>query len=280
VLIPALADMVPKFVAQMVAEPVLPANVAVVCEVDVGVDADPAGEETRPAVPSAVVPSPPVPRPVVPRLDVIGEEAVAIPVEVVAIPVEVVDEPFVALHGADVPAAAPIKPTVLACATVELGAPCATVEVELPCATVELGVTVEPIFSPPELGVAVEPRLSPPPSNVGSVAVLGLAGGQVVEFVSPKLGLAFCAVPAAMGPACNGDVAGRLGIGGMTVCAKLVPMPGPASAMARARIPLIRVCGFAMLIPERVRTAETRHCARRVRPDWNGRLSFCSRPHW
>jgi hypothetical protein len=149
VLIPALADIAPKLVAQTVAEPVLPANVAVVWEVDVGVDVDPV-EETRPAVPSPVVPSPPVPRPVVPRLDVFGEEAVAIPVEVVPIPVEVADEPFVALHGADVAAAAPIKPTVLACATVELGLPCATVE----------------------LGVAVAPRLSPPPSNVGSVAVL------------------------------------------------------------------------------------------------------------
>lgn len=228
---PALPDVVSEPVAQTDAEPVLPAKAVVVCEVDV----DPADEETRPAVPSAVVPSPLAPRPIVPRLDIFGGEAVAVVVEVA-------DEPFLALQGADVlAAAAPIRPTVL------------------PCATGEPGAAVEPRLSPPEFGVAVAPTVSPPPSNVGSLAVLLFRGEHGVGFAAPKLAVAFCARPAPELPACNGDVACRPGIGSDPVCATLMLMPGPASAMTRARKPLICVYAFAMRIPEHVRAAETRH---------------------
>jgi hypothetical protein len=198
----------------MVAEPVLPGNVVAACEVEVDpvIEVDPADDEAGPDAPSPTVPKPPVPSPAVPRLDVSAEEAVAV-AAVVA------DEPLLALHDTEVPAATPSELAVLVRATVGLAA-------------------------------AVVPSLSPPPSNVGSVAVLGLAAGHAVEFAGADWPLAFCDVLAPDGSACNGDVACRLGMGGGTlVCATLTPgpTPGPASAIARARKPLIiRVCGFAM----------------------------------
>jgi hypothetical protein len=197
----------------MVAEPVLPGNVVAACEVEVDpvIEVDPPDDEAGPAAPSPTVPKPLVPRPAVPRLDVSAEE-------VVAVAAVVADEPLLALHDTEVPAATPSELAVLVRATVGLA-------------------------------VAVAPRLSPPPSNVGSVAVPGLAAGHAVEFAGGDWPFAFCGVLTPDGLACNGDAAGRLGMGGTLVCATLTlrPTPGPASAIATARKPLIiRVCGFAI----------------------------------
>lgn len=197
------------------AEPVLRGNVVAACEVV----ADPEDEEAGPAVPRPTTPSPLVPRLAVPRLDASGAKTVAIAAVVAG-------EPVVVLHGAKVPPCVPIEPAVLLWAPIELAV--------LPWASIGLAA-------------AMAPRLNPPPSNVGSAAVLGLAPGHAVEFTNPKTLLAFCDRPAPLSLGCNGEVACRAGIGGMLVCATLTPMPGPASAMARARKPLIRV-----LAPKRI----------------------------
>ncbi len=203
----------------MDAEPVLPGNVVAACEVEVDpvIEVDPGDDEAGPPAPSPTVPKPLIPSPAVPRLDVSVEEALAVPAALA-------DEPVVALQGADVLPCVPIRPAVLP-----------------PCAAVELAA-------------AVAPRLRPPPSNVGSIAVLGLADEHAVEFVGPDWPVALCDMPAPARPSCNGDVGCGLGIGGMLVCATLMPMPGPASAMTMARKRPIRVCGRAR-VPERVPAA-------------------------
>lgn len=219
---PGLAGIPPEAVAQKDTEPVLPGNVVAACEVEVDpvIEVAPADDEAGPPAPSPTVPKPLVPSPAVPRPDVAVEETVAV---AVVVP----EEPFVALHGADVPVAASIKLTLLACATAELA---------VAVVTVAPGVAVEP-------GVAIAPRLRPPPSNVGSVAVPVLADEHAVEFASPDWPVALCDMPAPTRPDdCSGEVACRPGSGGMLVCATLVLMPSPASAMARARKPLIRIC--------------------------------------
>ena len=223
---------------QPAAEPVLRGNVVAACEVVV----DPEDDEAGLAVPRPTTPSPLVPRLAVPRLDASGAKTIAV-AAVVA------DKPVVVLHGAKVPPCVPIELAVLPRAPIELAI--------VPCVPIELVVLP---WVNVGLAAAIAPRLSPPPSNVGSAAVLGLAPGHAVEFASPKTLLVFCDMPAPLRLGCNGEVACKAAMGGTLVCATLLPMPGPASAMTKARKPLIRVCGFAMVSPQRIRAAETRRC--------------------
>jgi hypothetical protein len=268
VLIPP--DIASEAVGQMAAAAELAANDVADCplELELGeVETRPAVPKPKvpsPLVPSPLVPSPLVPSPVTPTAELPDADADPVVAVLIAVAVGALadsDEDEVELDVADtdeveldvfVPGAAATPEAVtekvapaphgfatLLCMPSELAA--------LLCAPSKLAA---PVCAPGELATLIGPKFNPPPSNVGSVAVLGLAPGHAVEFASADRPLAVCDLPAPVGLACNGDVACRLGMGGgMPVCATLTPRPtqGPASAIARARKPLIiRVCGFAM----------------------------------